>query len=520
MPLRPLSPLSPRSLNFRLVAGFFVILLLIFSIGNVITIHLARQQLYEHRDREIAARRAKFETEIEQARQRLTHNLQAQLEIIAKAVQGPLQNQVSLIRDVSAQAEEQVVRQFAVCLEGTVTSRIYDCLKMRTHHFFIGSIDLINHLMIKTSVELLLSHKDLVAVEVLDWEDRLYDGYALDRNGIPHPLQQRFSSSSRKLHSMEQTVIEDDYLGRVIFYYNTDTLDALSHRSEESIAQFIDYSNRNVLMATRQMTRARLIEGAILFVLSLLAISLITLLTIIRPLTQLTGHAEDIVKGRFTQADDESAHRKDELGILIRTFNLMSEHIRRSHEQLRAANTQLERKVEERTRELEEKNRQLEALSTTDWLTKISNRIKLEAQFNTQIQRAQRYGTPFSILLCDVDFFKRINDTHGHQVGDQVLIEMADLLRRLKRQTDLVGRWGGEEFLLILPETNIENAMTLAERLRGTVAAHAFPGGQACVTISAGLSSYRDGDTQDTMIERADKALYRAKAEGRNRVEV
>ena len=167
---------------------------------------------------------------------------------------------------------------------------------------------------------------------------------------------------------------------------------------------------------------------------------------------------------------------------------------------------------------LEEKNRQLERLSSTDGLTQISNRVKLDEQFREQLQHAQRYDTPFSILLCDVDFFKRINDTYGHQSGDQVLIEMAALLKRGMRQTDHVGRWGGEEFLVILPETALEDALALAERLRVTIAAHDFPGCSTSVTISAGLSGYRTGDTQDAMVERADQALYRAKSEGRNRV--
>lgn len=515
-----LRALSPQSLNFRLIASFFVILLLIFSIGSVITIHLAREQLYQHRDAQIAAQRETFRAEIAQAEQRLAQDLQAQLVIIAKAVQGPLQNQVSLVYDVSEHAEERVVRQFSDCLNETETARVYQCLKVRSHHFSLDSIDLSNRLMIRTSIELLLSREELVAVEVLDWEDRLFDGYALDRDGALHPLRQRFSSPGHALHSLEQPVVDGDYLGRVVFHYHTDTIAALSHKAEESIAQFIDYSDRSTVTATRQITQARLIEGVILFGLSLLAISLITLVTIIRPLTQLTRHAEDIAQGYwyFIQPCDTSAQRKDELGILFRTFNLMIETIRATHQELKDANARLEQKVGERTCELEEKNRQLERLSSTDGLTQINNRVKLDEQFREQLQHAQRYDTPFSILLCDVDFFKRINDTYGHQSGDQVLIEMAALLKRGMRQTDHVGRWGGEEFLVILPETALEDALALAERLRGTIAAHDFPGCPTSVTISAGLSGYRTGDTQDAMVERADQALYRAKSEGRNRV--
>lgn len=520
MSLRTLSPLSPRSLNFRLIASFFSILLLIFSIGNVITIQLAREQLYQQRDAQIAAQRENFRIEIEQAEQHLIADLQAQLAIITKAVRGPLQNHVSVVRDVGESAEAQIVRQFADCLRNTETSRIYSCLKVHAHHFSLDSIDLTNHLMIKTSIELLLSREELVAVEVLDWEDQLFAGYALDRDGILHPLRQRFASQRQTLRRLEQLVVEDDYLGRVIFHYHTETIDAQSRRAEESIAQFIEYSDRSAVTATRQITQTRLIEGVIFFVLSLLAISIITLASIIRPLTQLTRHAEYIAQGDWhvIQACDASVQRRDELGILIRTFNLMLETIRTTHQELKNANTCLEQKVKERTRELEEKNQQLERLSSTDGLTQISNRVKLDEQFREQLQLAQRYDAAFSILLCDVDFFKRINDTYGHQSGDQVLIEMAQLLQQEMRQTDHVGRWGGEEFLVILPETSLTDALALAERLRCTIANHTFPGGPTSVTISAGLSSYQIGDTQETMVERADQALYRAKSEGRNRV--
>jgi len=518
MPLRAISPLSPRSLNFRLIASFFGILLLIFSIGNIITIQLAREQLERVREERIATQRETFRTEIAEAEARLSADLQAQLNIIVRAVRGPLQSQISMIRDESDQVEERVVQQFSDCLSEQDAGRAYQCIKIRAHHFSIDSIDLINRLMIKTSIELLLSREELVAVEVLDWEDRLFDGYALDQDGALSRLRERFASPERLLSRLEQSVIEDDYLGRVIFHYHTDSIEALRRKADAAIAGLIKESERNARTATQHLTRMRLIEGTLLFALSLLAISLITLFTIIQPLRQLTRHAETMARGDFAPLGDATTARQDELGILIRAFNLMSEQIRRSHQWLQAANEQLEQKVEERTRELADKNRQLEALSTTDWLTRISNRVKLESDFSVQLDRARHFGTSFAVLLCDVDYFKRINDTFGHQAGDQVLIELARLLKHSMRQSDQVGRWGGEEFMLILPETSLDDALTLAERLRLMVSRHGFPGGAASVTISVGVSAYRADDTQESLIERADQALYRAKSEGRNRV--
>ena len=120
--------------------------------------------------------------------------------------------------------------------------------------------------------------------------------------------------------------------------------------------------------------------------------------------------------------------------------------------------------------------------------------------------------------MCDVDFFKRINDRYGHQCGDEVLVELAALLKSTVRQLDRVGRWGGEEFMVILPETPLEAALQLAERLRAKVSKHPFPCVEGPVTISVGLSSYQQADSEQTMVARADQALYRAKSEGRNRV--
>lgn len=521
MLFRVLSPFSPRSLTFRLIASFSGILLVIFSLGNAITLHLTKHQLYQDRDAQILEQRAASRADIEQAEQRLIEDLNTELAILTGSVEGPLRSQVSLIHTFSQEVEDYVVEQFTDCLTGTTTSSIYHCLRMRSHHFSIDTIRMVNRMMIKTLVELLLSREELVAVEVLDWDDHLFVGYTLDQQGALSPLSERFAARpGRALHRMEQPVVAEDYLGRVIFHYHTDTIDALSRKAEDSIAQFIDYSNASVLKTIAQITRTRILEGAIFFGISLTAIFLITLIGIIHPLRQLTRHAETIAKGdwQFIDTCDKSAQRHDELGILVRSFNLMSETIRASHQQLHEINTQLEHKVVERTRELEEKNRELQRLSTTDQLTQVSNRVGLEAQFLDQLYRAQRYDMALSVLLCDVDFFKRINDTYGHQVGDVVLVEIAALLSQTARASDCVGRWGGEEFVLILPETPLESALIFAERLCAAIAAHPFPDGPERVTISMGVSSYRQDDTQDTLIERADKALYRAKEEGRNRV--
>lgn len=159
----------------------------------------------------------------------------------------------------------------------------------------------------------------------------------------------------------------------------------------------------------------------------------------------------------------------------------------------------------------------LERLSSTDVLTGLSNRLKLSEVFAYELRNAQRYGTSFSIFVLDLDKFKHVNDTHGHQAGDKVLIQLADILKNNTRKTDTVGRWGGEEFLVILPKTDADRARIMANNIRQLVANQTFPFGGG-ITCSIGVSTFRNNDTEETMIERADQALYCAKNEGRNRV--
>jgi diguanylate cyclase (GGDEF)-like protein len=162
-------------------------------------------------------------------------------------------------------------------------------------------------------------------------------------------------------------------------------------------------------------------------------------------------------------------------------------------------------------------NKELARLSITDKLTGLFNRIHLDQSLTEEVQRSSRSTQPFSIILLDIDHFKQINDDYGHPAGDAVLITIAELLRDNTRQIDVVGRWGGEEFLIICPQTDQAGARKLAEHLRQTIAHTAFPKARP-VTASFGLTTYQLGDLVNEMITRADHALYAAKQAGRNRV--
>lgn len=166
---------------------------------------------------------------------------------------------------------------------------------------------------------------------------------------------------------------------------------------------------------------------------------------------------------------------------------------------------------------LAEKNQQLQQLSVTDTLTGLYNRSKLDQQLAAEQMRFNRSGQPFSLVLLDIDWFKSINDTCGHVAGDQVLVEMARLLQERCRQTDVVGRWGGEEFLVLCPDTGEEGALQLAEAIRYSVASHDF-GIHRQVTLSAGVVAYATQDWQiEDLVRQADQRLYQAK-ETKNQV--
>lgn len=175
-------------------------------------------------------------------------------------------------------------------------------------------------------------------------------------------------------------------------------------------------------------------------------------------------------------------------------------------------------------RELRNASEELERLANTDPLTGLANRRHFMEVLNREIERAERYERPLSLVLLDLDHFKKVNDTHGHAAGDDVLKEAAQALLSVCRDVDLAARWGGEELALLLPETDGFGARTVAERVRERIAARGYssPSGQAFrVTGSLGVASLsRDIATGEALLQATDEALYQAKAAGRNRVVV
>ncbi len=165
-----------------------------------------------------------------------------------------------------------------------------------------------------------------------------------------------------------------------------------------------------------------------------------------------------------------------------------------------------------------------EELTIMDELTELFNFRYFRNKLSDELRRADRYRQRFSILMMDLDHFKKINDVYGHQTGNIVLRELSGIIKQCVRDVDIVARYGGEEFVVILPQTGDNDAMIIAERIRSTVQNSFFSNAQGQrdiqMTISIGVASYPDGvKTLEQLIEKADKALYEAKSNGRNRVQ-
>lgn len=162
---------------------------------------------------------------------------------------------------------------------------------------------------------------------------------------------------------------------------------------------------------------------------------------------------------------------------------------------------------------------QIQKLATTDGLTQAFNRTKFESILTSELERSKRYTHPLSMILFDIDHFKVINDTYGHVVGDYVLKTLAQIVTKKLRGIDSLVRWGGEEFIILAPGTDINKAQVLAERIRKEIERYKFDN-VGKVTISSGVTEFTVNDTKDSFIKRADDTMYKAKKKGRNRVEV
>lgn len=183
-----------------------------------------------------------------------------------------------------------------------------------------------------------------------------------------------------------------------------------------------------------------------------------------------------------------------------------------------------EHRLVELSASLRHKEVELQRLASTDAQTGLLNRRAFYERLSTEFRRSIRYGRPMSLLILDLDFFKRVNDTYGHTAGDFVLSEFADIIQACIRETDVAARYGGEEFVVLLPETDEEASIKVADRIRTRTRERLFAMGQTTIrmTVSQGLAALPNDDlvTEDMLVNAADTALYGAKRGGRDRVSV
>ena len=214
----------------------------------------------------------------------------------------------------------------------------------------------------------------------------------------------------------------------------------------------------------------------------------------------------------------------DRAALTITNSKLYAENLKQA-EALKVANQDLERRVEARTLELAKANARLQLMAMEDGLTRLANRRHFDTVLGNELRRCQRNGEPLSLLLCDVDFFKRFNDRNGHVEGDACLRKVGEILRGLfRRAEDLPARYGGEEFAVILSGCGADQARLEAEKVREAIEGASIPHGDSTVapvvTMSVGVASALVGaeTTPEWFIVHADSQLYRSKASGRNRV--
>ncbi len=263
------------------------------------------------------------------------------------------------------------------------------------------------------------------------------------------------------------------------------------------------------------VTRIFVIDLCLVLLASFLAFRVTA--AVLHPIEVLSDGARRIAQGQIDHEVPEPATR-DEIGLLARTFNDMLRRLRRQQNEIEAVNLDLL----ERNAELQQAKETFEQLSITDGLTKLHNHRFFQDHLTREILRVGRSGEPLSMLLVDLDDFKQLNDRLGHASGDELLAGIARILNQSVRATDLLARYGGEEFVVLTPDTDLQGAYRLAEKIRTAVAESSFILDDSLrpvrVTVSIGAAQF--AGNRKAFFRAADRALYRAKDHGKNCVVV
>ncbi|MDR3481766.1 MAG: diguanylate cyclase [Burkholderiaceae bacterium] len=278
----------------------------------------------------------------------------------------------------------------------------------------------------------------------------------------------------------------------------------------EEIAAFVSVPSTGWFVVARMPTeeafhpiatmRDLALKGTLAILLLMTVLVTVFLSVVLRPLVEVGRAMREMASGTRALAQ-LPVRRSDEVGDMVLAFNRL---VAALHEKEATLKNTLEK---------------LDHLAGTDTLTGAWNRRQFDEVLEWELDRATRHGHPISLILLDLDLFKHVNDDYGHAKGDQVLRDVADCIRAELRKSDSLTRWGGEEFMILMPNTQLSNALVLAERLRACIAAQSTE--KLCgVTASIGVAEFDGSETAEQWVARADAAMYVAKNKGRNRVEV
>ncbi|MCT7625947.1 sensor domain-containing diguanylate cyclase [Aliarcobacter butzleri] len=330
------------------------------------------------------------------------------------------------------------------------------------------------------------------------------DGLVLSSSNKDNSLFEKFFEKNKNINDYKELKVVDinkkEYITKIV------QLDTLN--KQEYIVIFADYEKitEPYLSQTFKLLLTFIIIAFLMFPIMIYLSGII-----IKPIYNLVKQSIKIKNRKYNDVSQIESPIL-EIALLSASFENMAQSIN-------SYQNSLEEKVKQRTEELLVKNAELLRLSITDNLTKLYNRVKLDKSLQEEMNRSLRYNTNFSIILLDIDYFKKVNDNFGHQVGDEVLIESAQVLSKNIRNVDILGRWGGEEFLVICPETKIEDAIKVASHINEAIKLHKFSTYPNTITMSLGVASFnKDIKNIDDIILNADKALYQAKEEGRDKV--
>lgn len=345
-----------------------------------------------------------------------------------------------------------------------------------------------------------MRERDLVELSVLDDQGRV----------LAHSEPERFNTIASDAFSQNATQVEGLTWERQgdFFLISVPAVSGIrwgTVTAKYSLARITAQINRKTMRLGSSSAIIFAVLGAILF------LGLDRL--VVRPVRTLQQAVRRMGEGHLSTRVPPL--RGSELGELTNVINRMASALQHERENL-------ERAVQERTQALQDANARLERLAVTDGLTGVFNHRRFQEQLQAELLRSERHKRPMGLLMVDVDFFKKVNDTMGHPAGDELLRRLAEVLSEDLRQTDMIARYGGEEFAVLLPETTKSEAMQVAERMRVAVEEKINDGKMTWptkVTVSIGVGSFpEDGKAAEQVLTAADQAMYVAKRQGRNRV--